>query len=136
MKTPKLLTGAVLSFTLLGSAAFAAVAPSGAALSAPAIVDLASTPQTAILNGNEAFEVVEARLTRAERRARREARRAARAERRAARRGGNNDAPFGLRADGQPRTQPATRSDQRLAENGGELRAANSFSNLNNPDAR
>jgi len=81
-----------------------------------------------LVGEDTALETVEvARASRAERRA---ARRAARRGNRANRAPRNNDAPFGFRADGQPRTQPITRSDQRLRDNGGELNAIGSFSDL------
>jgi len=130
MKTKKTLVCATFALALLGNASAAATASQTPAT----VFGLAGlAPEVALQNGQDNFEIVEARLTREERRARRAERRARRAERRAAR---NNDAPFGRLSDGTPRSQPITRSDRRLQENGGQLRAANSFSNLNNPDAR
>jgi len=136
------------SKTLIVAAASISIAASGAAFAAKAPVaalDLAVATTTAQFDLSNAVlspevttgeaTVQQVRLSRAERRAQRQARRA---ERRAARRAARQDnagsvnAPFGFLADGvTPRTQPATRSDIRLRENGGELRAADSFFNEN-----
>jgi len=123
MKTTKLLACALLTLTMSGTASVAA-APVGAKVA----VELGAVASD--MNG---YEIVEVRLTRAERRALRQERRAARrAARQAQQDTGSVDAPFGFLSDGvTPRTQPITRSDQRFIDNGNRLIAADSFFNEN-----